>query len=433
MPARRRSYRDGAGMAGRTARSHGPSPRRRRTSVADPTPYSPLRSIRLRGVRTHNLKGIDLDLPLHRLIVVTASAGPARARWRSTRSTPRASGGTSRPSRRTPGSSSRSWTSRTPTGSRASLPPSRSARSMAGTPAEARSARSPRSTTRSPCSSPGRRGRSAATAASRGPRHPGHRRASASRPCPTERATRSPSRWICAPRPIRRHCLRSLRAEGFTRLRVDGQPCALDDRGPALAGDEPVDVIVDRLVRGKRPTRAPRRLDRNGVRKGLGRCRILVGDESWTYIRGWRCSRCGTDHIEPQPNLFRFNSPWACPACEGLAGHRARPAGSSPTLETIREGDRPGSTPASMISRLLAVASSASRRLPFRRTPSSRRTRGRPGPVHGLDGFFGLEQGVQAHVRSSSAVAMTRLSGCMGPAAARGWPSIAGRHRRVSA
>ena len=29
----------------------------------------PMRSIRLRGVRVHNLKGFDLDLPLDRLIV----------------------------------------------------------------------------------------------------------------------------------------------------------------------------------------------------------------------------------------------------------------------------------------------------------------------------------------------------------------------------
>ena len=38
-----------------------------------------------------------------------------------------------------------------------------------------------------------------------------------------------------------------------------------------------------------------------------------------TFIRGWRCAHCGTDHIEPQPNLFRYNSPLgACPVCEGL-------------------------------------------------------------------------------------------------------------------
>ena len=39
---------------------------------------------------------------------------------------------------------------------------------------------------------------------------------------------------------------------------------------------------------------------------------------SRTYVRGWRCSHCGTDHIEPQTALFRYNSPLAaCPVCEG--------------------------------------------------------------------------------------------------------------------
>ena len=78
-------------------------------------------------------------------------------------------------------------------------------------------------------------------------------------------------------------------------------------------------MIVDRLVRGRD---APeRRLDsiESAFAKGLGRCRILAGDESWTFVRGWRCSRCGTEHLEPQPNLFRFNRALgACPTCEGF-------------------------------------------------------------------------------------------------------------------
>ena len=39
----------------------------------------PRRSISLRGVRTHNLKGIDLDLPLYRLIVVTGVSGAGKS------------------------------------------------------------------------------------------------------------------------------------------------------------------------------------------------------------------------------------------------------------------------------------------------------------------------------------------------------------------
>ena len=35
--------------------------------------------IRLREVRTHNLKGIDLDLPLGRLIVVTGVSGAGKS------------------------------------------------------------------------------------------------------------------------------------------------------------------------------------------------------------------------------------------------------------------------------------------------------------------------------------------------------------------
>ena len=109
------------------------------------TSAPPASTIRLRQVRTHNLKGIDLDLPL-------GTAGrrdrrqrlAARARWPSTRSTPRASGATSRRSRPTPASSSRRSTSPTPTGSRAFRRPSRvagresvpSTRSTVGTIAE---------------------------------------------------------------------------------------------------------------------------------------------------------------------------------------------------------------------------------------------------------------------------------------------------------
>ena len=40
---------------------------------------SPIPSIRLRGVRQNNLKGIDLDLPLNRLIVLTGLSGSGKS------------------------------------------------------------------------------------------------------------------------------------------------------------------------------------------------------------------------------------------------------------------------------------------------------------------------------------------------------------------
>jgi excinuclease ABC subunit A len=117
----------------------------------------------------------------------------------------------------------------------------------------------------------------------------------------------------------RQALLRSLQAEGFTRLKQGGQVVRLDDPALVLPETGSVDVIVDRLVRGK--DAIDRRADsiESALAHGLGRCRLHAACQSWTFVRGWRCSRCGTDHLEPQPALFRYNAPLgACPVCEGF-------------------------------------------------------------------------------------------------------------------
>jgi excinuclease ABC subunit A len=35
--------------------------------------------IRIRGARTHNLKNVDLDLPRHRLVVITGLSGSGKS------------------------------------------------------------------------------------------------------------------------------------------------------------------------------------------------------------------------------------------------------------------------------------------------------------------------------------------------------------------
>ena len=80
-----------------------------------------------------------------------------------------------------------------------------------------------------------------------------------------------------------------------------------------------VDVIVDRLVRGKETQ--DRRLDsiETALARGMGRCRLILDSGSSTFVRGWRCSQCGSDHLQPQSNLFRYSSALGtCPRCEGV-------------------------------------------------------------------------------------------------------------------
>ena len=89
----------------RSRRSCGPKPRRRpkpsgearRNERPRREPTSCITHLAVEGASQHNLKNIDVDMPARaddRLL--RAERARARARWRSTRSTPRASGGTSR-------------------------------------------------------------------------------------------------------------------------------------------------------------------------------------------------------------------------------------------------------------------------------------------------------------------------------------------------
>ncbi|HEU5117481.1 MAG TPA: excinuclease ABC subunit UvrA, partial [Isosphaeraceae bacterium] len=110
-----------------------------------------------------------------------------------------------------------------------------------------------------------------------------------------------------------------LREDGFTRVRVDGQEVSItSDPVPRPSGGS-FEVVVDRLVRG---TESEGRLTdsiETAFARGLGRCSIVTDFETRTYYRGWRCSGCGRDYDPPEPRLFRVNNPvGACPECEGF-------------------------------------------------------------------------------------------------------------------
>ena len=140
-----------------------------------------------------------------------------------------------------------------------------------------------------------------------------------------------------------------LRGSGFTRVRVDGKSISLDDP-PVL---EPrrthrVEAVVDRAVL-RRSTRS-RLADSVESALDLGKGVVLVarvGDEEdearWPvdrYSQHRSCDNCGRSFDELTPHHFSFNSPigW-CPVCEGLGTQQgADPAALIPDPRKSLDG-----------------------------------------------------------------------------------------------
>jgi excinuclease ABC subunit A len=117
--------------------------------------------------------------------------------------------------------------------------------------------------------------------------------------------------------------IRSLREQGFVRIRAEGRAALLDEPGLSLPDHGSVDVVVDRLVRGKDPLERTIDSIETAFAHGLGRCRLVTDSQATTYLRGWRCGVCGTECQEPRPELFRYGSALgACPECEGVGRTR---------------------------------------------------------------------------------------------------------------
>jgi excinuclease ABC subunit A len=136
----------------------------------------------------------------------------------------------------------------------------------------------------------------------------------------------------------------SFQEEGFVRAIVGGRLVNLDEvPWSELQGESAQDLlaVVDRLSAGAvTPARLRDSLE-TAFAKGRGKAYVLVETEGgeappllaggtsreldgspwrqFVFSGGLRCETCGLDYPPPEPRLYSFNSPLgACPECEGF-------------------------------------------------------------------------------------------------------------------
>ncbi len=120
--------------------------------------------------------------------------------------------------------------------------------------------------------------------------------------------------------------LQRLRREGYVRVAVDGELVDLAAGLPDLDPRRPhsIDVHVDRLV--AKPEIRQRLTDsvELALRLADGLVRIVVqGGADTLASERFACTDCGIAYPELSPRMFSFNSPHgACPTCDGLGVER---------------------------------------------------------------------------------------------------------------
>ncbi len=116
--------------------------------------------------------------------------------------------------------------------------------------------------------------------------------------------------------------LEELRAQGFTRARIDGAVHDLDAT-PQLAKNtkHSIDVVVDRLrMRADARQRLAESLE-TALRHADGKALVLEVDAQKEHLFSakFSCPLCDYALPELEPRLFSFNNPvGACPRCDGL-------------------------------------------------------------------------------------------------------------------
>jgi len=118
--------------------------------------------------------------------------------------------------------------------------------------------------------------------------------------------------------------LDNLAAQGFIRARIDGEVCDLSDPPPLeLHKKHTIEVVVDRLkVREDIQLRLSESFETTlGLTSGTAKVAFMdePNREELLFSANFACPHCGYSMQELEPRLFSFNNPaGACQTCDGL-------------------------------------------------------------------------------------------------------------------
>jgi len=117
--------------------------------------------------------------------------------------------------------------------------------------------------------------------------------------------------------------LDQLREMGFIRLWVDGRVIDITaDQAPRVPADAEVEVVVDRLVADPKGKERLGEAVETCYRLGRGRCMVRVVDgDALRFSSEFCCPYCERGFPPLTPQLFSFNSPLG--ACENCSGYGA--------------------------------------------------------------------------------------------------------------
>jgi excinuclease ABC subunit A len=110
-----------------------------------------------------------------------------------------------------------------------------------------------------------------------------------------------------------------LNQQGYIRIHHRGKAYRTDEAQPKLKLDTTVLVIQDRLkISTRNKARLTEAID-NAIVLGKGELQILTSDGSQSFSTTWTNPSTGFTLRAPSPSLFSFNSPLgACPHCRGF-------------------------------------------------------------------------------------------------------------------